>query len=149
VDSFLALADPNRRGMVELLAQGSRSAGEIAARFDISAPAVSQHLKALRESRLVQVEVRGQKRIYTLSPEGFCEIDDWMARHARFWINRLDRLGAAMAMAVSGGAPVGPAAAAPDAHSTPGRARSRSRRHATTTSPRTRTKSGDRKRKNS
>ncbi len=93
MDAFTALADPHRRRMVELLAQGSRSAGEIAARFAISAPAVSQHLKTLRETRLVRVDVRGQHRIYTLAPEGFREIDDWLARTVRFWSGRLDRLG--------------------------------------------------------
>jgi DNA-binding transcriptional ArsR family regulator len=87
--------------MIEMLAQGSRSAGEIAARFRISAPAVSQHLKALRETRLVRVEARGQQRIYTLAPDGFRPIDDWLARHIRFWSGRLDRLEAAVAQASS------------------------------------------------
>lgn len=94
---------------------GNRSAGEIAAQFEISAPAVSQHLKALRETRLVRVEVRGQQRIYTLVPESFREVDDWLQRYVRFWSNRLDRLEAAIkqgaAAASSPGAPERPARA--------------------------------------
>jgi DNA-binding transcriptional ArsR family regulator len=103
MDVFLALSDPRRRRMIELLAQGSRSAGEIAARFSISAPAVSQHLKTLRKTRLVRVEVRGQHRIYALAPEGFRELDDWLARYVRFWSGRLDRLGEVIAQSVDSG----------------------------------------------
>jgi DNA-binding transcriptional ArsR family regulator len=99
VDAFVALADPNRRRMLEMLASGSQSAGEIAEKFAISAPAVSQHLKTLREARLVRVEVRGQQRIYSIAREGFKEVDDWMARHVRFWNQRLDRLEAVLAEA--------------------------------------------------
>jgi DNA-binding transcriptional ArsR family regulator len=133
MDAFIALADPHRRRMVELLAHGSRSAGEIAARFPISAPAVSQHLKALRETRLVKVEVRGQQRIYTLAPDGFREIDEWLLRNIRFWSHRLDRLGEAMARAALPGAgsvpiPAKPPAAA--ANLTRSSARRRSRRPA-------------------
>ncbi|MGB6686681.1 MAG: metalloregulator ArsR/SmtB family transcription factor, partial [Terracidiphilus sp.] len=101
MDAFLALADPHRRRIIELLAQGRRSAGDIAARFPISAPAVSQHLKTLRKTRLVHVEIRGQQRIYALAPDGFREIDEWLGRHVRFWNSRLDRLESAIAQAVA------------------------------------------------
>jgi DNA-binding transcriptional ArsR family regulator len=97
VDPFLALADPNRRLMLELLAERSHTAGEIVSHFEISAPAVSQHLKALREAGLVEVEVRKQQRIYTIRSEGFRPVDSWLARNARLWTNRLDRLTAAIA----------------------------------------------------
>ena len=56
----------------------------------MTAPAVSQHLKVLREARLVDVRVEAQRRIYTLNPLGLAEIDDWLARVRRFWSERLD-----------------------------------------------------------
>jgi DNA-binding transcriptional ArsR family regulator len=115
MDAFIALADPNRRRIVELLANGVRSAGEIASKFSISASAVSQHLKALREAGLVQVEVRGQQRIYSLAPEGFRKLDDWFSRNTRFWGDRLDRLGEVIAQAASSGSRSKPIPAKPPA----------------------------------
>ena len=97
MDRFVALAEPNRRKMVELLARGPRSAGSIAGEFTLSAPAVSQHLKALREAGLVQVEVAGQRRIYSLDEAGLAEVDKWLAQVRQFWSHRLDRLEAAIA----------------------------------------------------
>jgi DNA-binding transcriptional ArsR family regulator len=89
---FEALAEPNRRRIVELLAAGERSAGDIVAEFDVSAPAISQHLKVLREAGLVRVRVDGQRRIYGLDPDGLAEIDGWLERVRRFWGARLDAL---------------------------------------------------------
>ncbi|MFN4276297.1 MAG: metalloregulator ArsR/SmtB family transcription factor [Ferrovibrio sp.] len=89
---FAALADPTRRQIVELLGRGQRAAGEIAEGFAISAPAVSQHLKVLREAGLVRVRVDGQRRIYELNPDGLAEIDAWLDRVRRFWGPRLDAL---------------------------------------------------------
>jgi DNA-binding transcriptional ArsR family regulator len=89
---FEALAEPNRRRIVELLAAGERSAGEIAAEFAVSAPAVSQHLKTLREAGLVRVRADARRRIYALEPAGFAEIDGWLERVRRFWGARLDAL---------------------------------------------------------
>ena len=71
MDVFAALSDPNRRRMLEELAAGERSAGEVGRSFEFSAPAVSQHLKALREAGLVRVRVDGQRRLYSLDPKGF------------------------------------------------------------------------------
>ncbi len=90
--AFTALADPTRRRIVELLAQRDRSAGEIVARFDMSAPAISQHLKLLREARLITVRTEGQKRIHSLDREGLDEIAAWVSKTTRFWENRLDAL---------------------------------------------------------
>src|SRR2546430_1598099 len=68
---FLAISDPTRRAVLDLLATGSRKAGDIAARFrHLTQPAVSRHLKVLREAGLVNVEVNAQQRIYELKPEG-------------------------------------------------------------------------------
>lgn len=91
-NSFTALADPTRRRIVEMLGGGELSAGEITRRFDVSAPAISQHLKALKTARLVRVRVDAQRRIYTLDPDGLAEIDAWLAQVRRFWNPRLDAL---------------------------------------------------------
>ena len=90
--SFAALADPTRRRIVEMLAGGELSSGEIAGKFEVSAPAVSQHLKVLREAKLVRVRVAAQRRIYGLDPAGLDELDAWLTRTRRFWAGRLDAL---------------------------------------------------------
>ena len=92
MDSIAALADPTRRAILELLGRGERAAGAIAEEFAISAPAVSQHLKVLREARLVRVRAEGQHRIYSLDEAGFDEVDAWLRRVRRFWKERLDTL---------------------------------------------------------
>lgn len=92
MQSLIALADPNRRRIVEMLAGRELAAGEIGAEFDISAPAVSQHLKVLKEASIVRVRVDGQRRIYALDPAGFSELEQWLSSVRRFWIPRLDEL---------------------------------------------------------
>jgi DNA-binding transcriptional ArsR family regulator len=92
MESFTALADPTRRRIVEILGDGELSAGDIARRFEVSAPAISQHLKALKSARLVRVRIDAQRRIYALDPEGLNEIDLWLAQVRRFWNPRLDAL---------------------------------------------------------
>ena len=76
----------------DLLIAGERSAGDISAQFPVSAAAISQHLKVLREAHLVQVRVEAQKRIYTIDPKGFTEMDAWIGRTRIFWQDRLGRL---------------------------------------------------------
>jgi len=90
--AFAALADPTRRRIVELLAQHELPAGEIAERFEVSAPAISQHLKVLRQAQLVSVRADAQRRIYGIDPSGFAELDQWLVRVKRFWPARLDAL---------------------------------------------------------
>lgn len=92
MDSFTALADPTRREIVELLASGDLPVGDIGRRFPISAPAVSQHLRTLRHAGLVQVRVEGQRRIYSLDPDGLAAVDAWLDKMRSFWSRRLDRL---------------------------------------------------------
>jgi DNA-binding transcriptional ArsR family regulator len=92
MDGFAALADPTRRRIVELLSDGEQDAGWIADRFPVSRPAISRHLKVLREAGLVEVEVAAQRRIYSIRSEGLAEIDAWLARYRRFWNERLDAL---------------------------------------------------------
>jgi DNA-binding transcriptional ArsR family regulator len=96
MDRFAALAEPHRRRMLELLGRGPLAAGTLAGEFALSAPAVSQHLKALREAGLVRVAVDGQRRIYSLDPDGLAEVDAWLGRVRGDWKDRLDRLEAAL-----------------------------------------------------
>jgi len=90
--AFAALADPTRRRIVEMLAVRELRAGDIAQRFDMTAPAVSQHLRLLREAGIVAVRRDAQRRIYTLDPNGLAELDAWLSRFRRFWSARLDAL---------------------------------------------------------
>ena len=90
VDSLAALADPTRRRIVELLAQRELAAGEIAARFSLSPPAISQHLKALRTAGLVRVRPEAQRRIYELDPDGLAALDRWLSDIRQSWRGRLD-----------------------------------------------------------
>ena len=93
MDRFTALADPTRRAILEMLSKrGEMTAGDIAAQFNMSAPAVSQHLKALREAGLVLVERQAQRRIYRLNTDAMREIEEWAARLRRVWERRLDAL---------------------------------------------------------
>lgn len=92
MNRFAALSDPTRLAIVELLGSGARTAGAIGEGFPISAPAVSQHLKILREAGLVRVKVDGQRRIYSLDPDGFAEMERWFERMRGFWGDRLDAL---------------------------------------------------------
>jgi DNA-binding transcriptional ArsR family regulator len=92
VQSLTALADPTRQRIVEMLAAGAMSSGDIARRFAITAPAVSQHLKTLRDARLVRVRAEAQKRIYELDPAGVGELTAWITRIHSFWSIKLDAL---------------------------------------------------------
>jgi DNA-binding transcriptional ArsR family regulator len=94
--SLSALADPTRQRIVAMLAAGALSSGEIAGRFELSSPAISQHLKTLKAARLVTVRADKQKRIYQLDPEGVEEVSAWVDRIRAFWNPRLDALEAAL-----------------------------------------------------
>lgn len=87
-----ALADPTRLRIVELLAERERSAGEIAAGFASSRPAVSRHLRVLRELGLISCRTVAQRRIYRLEPGPLQELALWVERWRPFWANRLDAL---------------------------------------------------------
>lgn len=92
-DVFQAIADPNRRQLLDLLASGELPAQALADRFEISFAAVSQHLKVLREAGLVSRRASGRQRIYSLTPERLREVADWTAGYRGFWEGRLKRLG--------------------------------------------------------
>ena len=92
MNSLTALSDPTRQRIVEMLAGGALCAGDIAGRFALSPPAISQHLKTLRAAKLVKVRVDRQRRIYELDPDGVEAVADWIARIRAFWNPRLDAL---------------------------------------------------------
>jgi DNA-binding transcriptional ArsR family regulator len=92
VPVFEALADPTRRRLLELLAAGERSAGELAEEFAISRPGVSRHLRVLREAGLVRARGAGQRRLYSVDPGPLDEVDAWLDRWRGFWAQRLDAL---------------------------------------------------------
>ena len=92
MDTFTALADPTRRKIIESLAAGEASFGELAVNFEMSRPAVSQHLKVLREAGIVTSRAEAQRRIYRLNDEGLDELEAWLLRVREYWSQRLDRL---------------------------------------------------------
>jgi DNA-binding transcriptional ArsR family regulator len=92
MQAFAALSDPTRRHIVELLAEHEYAAGDLVERFSLSQPAVSQHLRVLREAGLVRVRRDAQRRVYALEPHGLEEIDAWLRRYRRFWSSHLDEL---------------------------------------------------------
>lgn len=93
MDVFSALAEPTRRKILEILAsKGELSATEIYEQFPVSRPAISQHLKVLREAELVSVEKRAQQRIYRVNPHTVLEVESWARRLAQIWEQRFDAL---------------------------------------------------------
>jgi DNA-binding transcriptional ArsR family regulator len=92
MQSLLAIADPTRRRIVELLAIRERTAGELVDEFDMSAPAISQHLNVLREAGLITTRAEGQSRIQALNPDGFDEVEAWLQKTRTVWSRRLDAL---------------------------------------------------------
>jgi DNA-binding transcriptional ArsR family regulator len=92
MQSLLAIADPTRRRIVELLAIRERTAGELVDEFDMSAPAISQHLKVLREAGLVTVRAEGQSRIQSLNPDGLGDLESWLEKTRSVWSRHLDAL---------------------------------------------------------
>jgi DNA-binding transcriptional ArsR family regulator len=92
MQTLAALADPTRQRIVQMLSAGAMSSGDIARRFDMTAPAVSQHLKTLRAAKLVKVRAAAQKRFYELDQEGVMEVANWVNDLRKFWAGKLDAL---------------------------------------------------------
>lgn len=93
MNTFSALSDPTRFSIVEMLASHGRlTVGDIGKKFDISPPAISQHLKVLKEANLVQVEVSAQQRIYSLNQQGIADIEHWVSKMRALWEVRFDAL---------------------------------------------------------
>ena len=89
---FEVLAEPNRRRILDLLRVAERPVGELVRALDVSQPAVSKHLRVLREAGLVDVRPEAQQRLYRVRPEPLRAIDDWLAPYRRLWSKRLDDL---------------------------------------------------------
>jgi DNA-binding transcriptional ArsR family regulator len=87
-----ALADPSRRTVVERLARGPVTAGELAELLPIARPGVSRHLRVLREAGLVEVHAEAQRRVYSLRAEPLAEIDEWLGPYRALWEQRFDAL---------------------------------------------------------
>ena len=92
MEALEVLADPIRRRIVELLAGGEQDATQIASHFPVSQPAISRHLRVLRERGLVKARPEAQRRVYSLEPAPLAELDAWLERYRSFWTNRLDAL---------------------------------------------------------
>lgn len=90
--TFSALADPRRRAVLDLLRQGSHSAGQIARAFPVSRPAISKHLRLLRRAHLVQEHREGRHRFYQLNAEPLRAVDSWLDQYRIFWLANLTSL---------------------------------------------------------
>ena len=99
--AFDVLGDPVRRRILELLADGEQAAGQVSAvvqkEFGISQPAVSQHLRVLRDNGFATVRAEGARRLYAVDATGLQEVDLWLQRFRQFWTQRLDALGTELA----------------------------------------------------
>ncbi|MGW3960870.1 ArsR/SmtB family transcription factor [Amycolatopsis sp. NPDC005003] len=100
--AFGVLADPTRRRILALLLDRPRSVGELVGLLSLSQPAISKHLRVLREAGFVTVRQDGQRRFYRLCPEPLRRIDEWLSDYRRFWTDRL----AAMERHLDGAEPV-------------------------------------------
>jgi DNA-binding transcriptional ArsR family regulator len=86
------LAEPSRQSILDLLRDGELPVGELAARLGMSQPAVSKHLRVLKDAGMVTVRAEAQRRLYRIRPEPLAELDEWLAPYRKFWNTRLDHL---------------------------------------------------------
>lgn len=92
-DAFGAIAHPLRRSLIDMLAQGERNVAGLAEPFNVSRPAISQHLRILLDAGLVAERRVGRERRYSLQPNALRPIAEWIAQYEAYWSNRLDALG--------------------------------------------------------
>ncbi|TGM20523.1 ArsR/SmtB family transcription factor [Leptospira meyeri] len=93
MNAFAVLADETRRDIVQLVAKnGELTSSEISQNFPMSPPAVSQHLKLLKDAKILHVKKEAQKRIYSLNQQGMKEMEDWILEIKNLWTKRLDKL---------------------------------------------------------
>jgi DNA-binding transcriptional ArsR family regulator len=92
MSTFEVLAEPNRRRILDLLRSSERPVGELVRELDVSQPAVSKHLRVLREAGLVDVRAAAQRRLYRVRPEPLQALDEWLEPYRRLWSERLDDL---------------------------------------------------------
>ena len=93
VTAFDVLSEPNRRSILDLLLARERPVGDLVAAMGVSQPAVSKHLKVLREAGLVESRTDAQRRVYRVCPEPLRDMDVWLAPYRALWASRLDTLG--------------------------------------------------------
>ena len=91
--SFAVLAEPSRRTILDVLRDGERPVGDLVEHLQLSQPAVSKHLRVLREAGLVEARSDAQRRLYRIRPEPLAEIDAWLEPYRRLWSRSLDALG--------------------------------------------------------
>ena len=96
LDVFQALADPTRRRIVEVLRDGEQQVGDLVERAGVHQSGVSRHLRILSESGFVSMRPDGQRRLYSLEPGPFRELEDWLDQYRKLWVARLDRFEAAL-----------------------------------------------------
>lgn len=89
---YSVIADDRRRALLDCLATGDKTAGELAGEFDISRPAIAKHLRILEQSGLVTITNVGRTRVHRLNAEPLREVHDWLQRYGQFWDDRLDNL---------------------------------------------------------
>jgi DNA-binding transcriptional ArsR family regulator len=92
IQTFAALAEPNRLRIVELLRSGARTVNEIGERLELNQPQVSKHLKVLKHAGLVDVEARAQQRVYELSARPLRQLHNWLERYRKVWDARFEAL---------------------------------------------------------
>jgi DNA-binding transcriptional ArsR family regulator len=92
ISAFEVVAEPNRRRILDLLREDQRSVGELVERLGLNQPAVSKHLRVLKDARLVEVRREAQRRVYRLRPEPLIELEVWLEPYRRCWNERLDAL---------------------------------------------------------
>ncbi len=90
--TFQALAEPSRQAILDLLRDGERPVGELVERLELSQPAVSKHLKVLKEAGMVETRPDAQRRLYRIRPEPLAELDEWLADYRGLWSKSLDLL---------------------------------------------------------
>ena len=96
LDIFQTLADPTRRRIVEALRHGERQVHDIVKHAGVHQSGVSRHLRILHEAGFVSMRAQAQRRLYSLRPDPFCELEKWLAQYRKLWEARMDRLGAAL-----------------------------------------------------
>jgi DNA-binding transcriptional ArsR family regulator len=92
LNTFQVLGEPSRQAILDLLRDGERPVGELVNHLALSQPAVSKHLRVLKEAGLVEARADAQRRLYRIRPEPLVELDAWLATYRRLWTARLDRL---------------------------------------------------------
>ncbi len=92
MNTFMALADPTRLQIFELVTKGERSVGDIVAHFSFKAPTISQHLRTLRDAKLLRVRAEGQRRYYAVDDTGLKKIESWLSSVSKEWNGHLDAL---------------------------------------------------------